>query len=202
MRVQFVLDYRSPYSYLANTQVRTLDAEIDYQPIDILAVMKQVNNQPSPMCPPKARYAGVDTARWAKHYGVPYSPNRALLGALRQEQFKNALLSRLGIAAQELGVFPQLHDALFRAVWAGSDDLATSEGRALFLANHALPAELWEVAESPDVGARQAANNDRAATSGVFGVPTFFVDDEMFFGNDRLAFVKTRLESSKARAVQ
>jgi 2-hydroxychromene-2-carboxylate isomerase len=71
MQVQFLLDYRSPYAYLANTQMALLDAQIDYEPIDILAVMKKVNNQPSPMCPPKAKYAGLDAMRWANIMACP-----------------------------------------------------------------------------------------------------------------------------------
>jgi len=79
MQVQFMLDYRSPYAYLASTQMRSMGALIKYEPIEIVSVMKRVNNQPSPMCPPKAKYAGLDAARWAKQYGVPYSPATLLL---------------------------------------------------------------------------------------------------------------------------
>jgi len=68
MRIEFIFDYRSPYSYLANTQLKGLGADVDYKPVDIVAVMKKVNNQPSPLCPPKARYAGIDAARWARLY--------------------------------------------------------------------------------------------------------------------------------------
>jgi 2-hydroxychromene-2-carboxylate isomerase len=132
MQVQFVLDYRSPYAYLANTQIASLGAQVSYEPVDILSVMKEVNNQPSPMCPPKAKYAGLDATRWAKHYGVPFSPNMALLAALRQGDLENDLLSRAGIAGQLLGVFQQTNDALFSAVWSGVDDLSTGrDGRNL-----------------------------------------------------------------------
>jgi hypothetical protein len=51
--VDFFLDYRS-------------------EPVDIVAVMRKVNNQPSPLCPPKARYAGIDAQRWAEHYDVVF----------------------------------------------------------------------------------------------------------------------------------
>lgn len=194
MQLQFVLDYRSPYAYLANTQTAVLDAQIDYEPVDIVVVMKAVNNQPSPMCPPKAKYAALDAARWAKLHGVPFAPNRALLEALRDGRCRSDLLSRAAIASQLLGVFGSTNDALFRAVWAGTDDLASVEGRSRFAVSRALPEELWTMADSADVEARLAANSGRAAIRGVFGVPTFFVDDEMFFGNDRLDLVKARLQ--------
>ena len=118
MQIRFVLDYRSPYAYLANTQIRLLSAPIKYEPVDILWVMKQVNNQPSPMCPPKAKYARLDATRWVRQYGVPFSPNGRLIEAMKLGQFKNDLLSCAGIAAQKLGVFERGNNALFDAVWA------------------------------------------------------------------------------------
>jgi len=197
MRIDFVLDYRSPYAYLANTQLGASGADILYQPVDILWVMKQVNNQPTPMCPPKAKYAAIDAGRWALQYGVPFAPNMALLGAMRQGQFKGELMSRAAIAGQQIGAFAWVNNALFRALWAGSDDLASADGRAQFLADHDLPRELWDVAETAEVEARLAANNGNAVTRGVFGVPTFFLEEEMFFGNDRLGFIRDRLEMAR-----
>ena len=134
MDIEFVYDYRSPYAYLANTQLGTLGAGIVYEPINALAVMKAVNNQPSPLCPPKARYAGIDAARWAKHYGVAFSPNRALLQAMAASQFDGTLLSRAALAAQQLGVFANAHKALFEAVWASDADLVSVDGREAFFA--------------------------------------------------------------------
>jgi 2-hydroxychromene-2-carboxylate isomerase len=52
MQIQFILDYRSPYAYLANTQIMSMGVQIKYEPVEIVSVMKRVNNQPSPMCPP------------------------------------------------------------------------------------------------------------------------------------------------------
>ena len=200
MQVDFILDYRSPYAYLANTQITSLGVQVNYEPVEIVSVMKRVNNQPSPMCPPKAKYAGLDAMRWAKLYGVPFSPNRPLLDALRTGQVESDLLSRAGIAAQKLGVFQQASDALFGAVWASSAELTSAEDRSHFLTSRALPQELWDMAESTEIRDLLAANGERAVTRGVFGVPTFLVDDEMFFGNDRLSFVKAKLELAKARA--
>ncbi|WP_024519504.1 2-hydroxychromene-2-carboxylate isomerase [Bradyrhizobium sp. Tv2a-2] len=195
MPIEFVLDYRSPYSYLASTQITKLGAQVHYQPIDIVWVMKKVDNQPSSLDSPKVRYSVVDGVRWAKQYGVPFSPNVKLFDALMQGQVRSDLLSRAGIAGQQLGAFEKVSSALFTVVWGGnSDDLTSEEGRSKFAKSHALPPELWDVANSDDVGEKLATNNERAAARGVFGVPTFFVGDEMFFGNDRLSFVKARLQ--------
>jgi 2-hydroxychromene-2-carboxylate isomerase len=202
MQIQFILDYRSPYAYLANTQIMSMGVQIKYEPVEIVSVMKRVNNQPSPMCPPKAKYAGLDAARWAKHYGAPYSPNRPLLEALRTGQLKSDLLSRAAIAAQKLGAFQQVNDALFGAVWASSAELASAGDRLNFLTSRALPLELWDIAESAEIQELLAANGEQAIAQGVFGVPTFFVDGEMFFGNDRLDFVKAKLDAARAKINQ
>jgi 2-hydroxychromene-2-carboxylate isomerase len=195
MTLEFYLDYRSPYSYLAGTQVRNWEIPIGYSPVDIVAVMKMVNNQPSPLCPPKARYAEMDARRWAKLYDVPFSPNAALLKAMQTGTLDGSLLSRVALASQKIGVFERVNDALLGAVWAGTDDLVTERGRAAFLETHAIVAsDLWRVASSSEIVALLRLKDQEAADRGVFGVPTFFLENEMFFGNDRLDFIKTRLK--------
>jgi len=194
MSLEFVLDYRSPYSYLANTKVAELCPQATYQVVDIINVMKQVHNQPSPECPAKARYSAVDATRWAKLYKVAWAPNMAFLGAMRDKSFDGAVLSRAGLAAQELGVFSIANDALFTAVWAGTVDLLSAEGKAQFLAKHGIDVDIWAHADSKVIRERLASCDEHAAVRGVFGVPTFFVGDEMFFGNDRLDFVRAALK--------
>jgi len=194
MDVQFFLDYRSPYSYLAATQLDTLGVDIVLEPVNILAVMKTVNNQPSPVCPPKMRYAGVDAARWAKHYGVAYSPNRALLQAMAAGQFDGTLLSRAGVAARRLGVLANVNKALFEAVWASDADLSSEAGRNAFFAARGISGDdLWRLALDAHTGELLADADRKAVERGVFGVPTFVVAGELFFGNDRLDFVRARL---------
>jgi 2-hydroxychromene-2-carboxylate isomerase len=64
-----------PVLLFGQSQVKRLGVQIVYTPVDIVSVMKKVTNQPSTMCPPKAKYAGIDSARWARHYDIPFSPN-------------------------------------------------------------------------------------------------------------------------------
>lgn len=197
MNLQSVFDYRSPYGYLANTRLPGLNHPVDYFAVDILAVMKQVGNQPSPACPPKMKYSGIDAARWAALYQVPFAPNAGLFQAMRAGELDGALLVRAALAAQQLDVFDTLHPALFAAVWAGEDDLASASGRTAFLRKLAVDADVWSLADSPAIQEQLAAHNDQAVSRGVFGVPTFFCDDEMYFGNDRLDFVRAALHPVK-----
>ncbi|MEF2118049.1 2-hydroxychromene-2-carboxylate isomerase [Pseudomonas aeruginosa] len=194
MNLQSVFDYRSPYAYLANTRLPELNSPISYFPVDILEVMKKVNNQPSPACPAKAKYSGADAGRWAAIYGVPLAPNAGFFQAMRAGQVDGAILARAAVAALEVSTFDLVHSALFEAVWAGTDDLVTPEGRTAFLQKLGLDVDIWQLADSSAVREQLAANDEEAARRGVFGVPTFFCGDEMFFGNDRLDFVRAALK--------
>jgi 2-hydroxychromene-2-carboxylate isomerase len=153
-----------------------------------------VNNQPSPECPAKAKYSGMDAQRWAKLYDVKFSPNRALLKAMGTGAFDGTSLSRVALVAQRLGIFDRVNDALFEAMWAGDDDLASEQGRSNFLQSRKIVVDdLWSRAAEPEIAELQTKQAKEAADRGVFGVPTMFVDGEMFFGNDRLSFVEARI---------
>jgi len=194
--LQFVLDYRSPYSYLANSQLRRWTERIEYRPVDLVDLMKRVNNQLSPLCPPKARYALMDAKRWAMARGVPFSPNQAFFQAMRKGAIDGALLSRVAVAAQSTGVFGKVNDALFEAVWADRADLISPEGRSAFLERLDVGGvDLWQLALADNVTEQLSSHNDEAVSRGVFGVPTIFVGEEMFFGNDRMELVRTRLQA-------
>src|SRR3979411_2088125 len=194
MPMDFVFDYPSPYAYLAITKRAGLGGVVRYEPIGIVEVMKRVNNQPSPACPPKARYAGIDAARWAHRYGVPFEINQAFLTALGTGTFDYQILTRGALVAQELGVFALYNAAMFSAIWGKPQDIVSEVGREIFLKRLGIDAShFWRRAESPDLRAELQRRNEVAAQRGVFGVPTFFVDNELFFGNDRLDFVRERL---------
>jgi 2-hydroxychromene-2-carboxylate isomerase len=191
MPVEFVFDYPSPYAYLASTQLENLGVPVCYEPIGIVEVMKRVNNQPSPACPPKARYAAIDAARWAHRYDVPFEINQAFLTALGTGTFDYQILTRGALVAQELDVFAPYNTAVFAAIWGKPQDIVTEGGRETFLKTLGIDAShFWRRAESPDLHEELRRRNDVAAQRGVFGVPTFFVDNEMYFGNDRLDFVR------------
>jgi len=103
-------------------------------------------------------------------------------------------LMRAALVAQDTGVFERFHRAMWRAMWVDGANLGDNEvlGRALAAAGLDAPAIL-ERTRDDAVKARLKANCDEALARGAFGMPTFFVGDEMFFGNDRLDFVDAAL---------
>jgi 2-hydroxychromene-2-carboxylate isomerase len=196
-RLEFFYDYGSPYSYLADTQLAALrertGCEIVYRPMLLGAVFKATGNRSPAMEPieAKRRYGAVELARWVAHLRVPFQMNPHF-------PINTLPLMRAAHAARELGVFRPFHAALYPAFWARGEDLGAPAVAQRVLADAGLDAGAILAAAGAD-GPKQAlrATTDEAIARGVFGAPTFFVGDEMFFGNDRLPFVERALVEAR-----
>lgn len=192
-RLEFFYDYVSPFSYLANSQLSSLvertGAELVYRPFFLGGVMQATGNQPPATLPARAKYMPKDIARWARRYGVPFAfnPNFPI----------NTLQAmRAALAAQEQGVFPAYHAALFRAAWVEPVNLGDAATLRDVIAKAGLDAErILARAGADEIKERLKANTAEAVERGAFGAPTLFVGDEMFFGNDRFDFVEEALRA-------
>ena len=193
-RLEFFFDFRSPYSYLANTQLPGLDVEVAYRPFEILGLMKEVGNVPtSIICKPKSKYLGADLGRWVGLYGVPFqrNPDLATIDGRR--------LLRAVLAADELGQAPAAVSAIFRAVWGVPAPLATAADVAAVLEAAGVSApDLASRIDDPALDEALDKATADAAGRGVFGAPAMFVGEEMFFGNDRFDFVREALARQEA----
>jgi 2-hydroxychromene-2-carboxylate isomerase len=190
--VEIFYDFRSPYSYLAFTRLLTMDVPLTLRPMQILTVMERVGNVPTTItCAAKGRYARADLGRWAQRYQLMLNP--ADMRAVDGDACSRAVLAT-ATPADALAVTM----ALYRACWSEANALASSADIIAALA--AAGIETAQIAAGIDLAetaAALAANTDEAVARGVFGTPTMFVGDTMFFGNDRLDFVAeelTRLE--------
>ncbi len=184
--VEFLFDYSSPFTYLASTQIervaRERGATVVWRPILLGGLFKEIGNPIVPileMSEARRRYLRQDLLDWAGHWGVPFQwPSRFPMATV------TALRMSLAAPAAEL---PRLAHALFRAFWVEDRDLndkatlqsvadrAGFDGAAL-LARTADPAIKGQLLE----------NTSGAVRRGVYGAPSFFVRDELFFGQDRL----------------
>jgi len=199
-QIDFYFDFPSPYSYLASTQLPKLaqsyGVTIAYRPFRILEAMKIVNNRPTTIeSAAKGKYAGADLVRWVKRYGVPFerNPNR--------RNFDFALLGQIVLAANDQGRGQDCVNAIFAAAWASADNIGDKSVLAQRLdAAGFSGANLIEQASGADYAARLNDDTTKAAERGVFGAPTIFVGDELFFGNDRLDFVAEALAAAKKAA--
>lgn len=188
--IDLYFDFRSPYSYLAHSQLGSLGATVNYHPVDIVAVMKQVGNTPTTItCPAKGKYAGADLQRWAKRYSIPLSPRKDM------RSIDGRRLLRAVLAAEECGLAGETVAAIFPAFWGNGSPLGTTEDLARILEGAGI-ADARIVSRVDDGGLdnRLTEKSQQAGERGVFGAPTFIVNGEMFFGNDRLEFIRERLE--------
>jgi 2-hydroxychromene-2-carboxylate isomerase len=185
--VAFHFDYRSPYSYLAMTQIG--DLELTLHPFDVIDVMNRVGNTPTTItCKVKGAYASVDLGRWAQRYRVPFSRNPQM------REIDGRRLLRATLAIPEGPDRRKAVEALFRAMWAEPAPLGSPVEIATLLASSGVTGGmLAEQMDSAELEAKLDASNAAAAARGVFGSPSFFVGDEMFFGNDRLEFLREAL---------
>ena len=186
MKVEFFYDYVSVYSYLANSQLGNFaGAEIVYRPMFLGAVMEATDNRPPGTVKAKGRYLQTDIRRWAEHYSLTFKMNPVF-----PQNTLKAL--RLALVAQKKGAFETVHQALFDAMWIYEKDLNDKEVLAEIAAKAALSLEdIEDVAIKDEL----KANTNEACERGAFGAPTFFVGDQMFFGNDRFDFIKHALEN-------
>jgi 2-hydroxychromene-2-carboxylate isomerase len=188
--LDFYFDYRSPYAYLAQTQVRKLGVEIAWRPFEILQLMDKVGNVPTSItCKTKGKYLGTDLMRWVALYGVPVARNPHGAGRVARR------LLRATLAADEVGRADAAVAAIFAGYWGGSGaPLVTPADLVALLEKAGVSApDLLARIEDPALDAALDAATDEAAARGVFGAPTMYVGDEMFFGNDRFDFIRASL---------
>lgn len=190
--VEFFYDFGSPTVYLAATQLPAIaaavGATIDWRPMLLGGVFKSTGNQSPVVVPAKAAYMNNDLERFAKRYGVPFRFNPHF-------PINTLALMRGAVAYQDdVVVSSTYRDAIFRAIWVEARNLNEPDVIGQVLSDAGLdPAELMNRIGQQTVKDQLIANTEEAVNRGVFGAPTFFVGEQMFFGQDRLDFVAEAL---------
>lgn len=183
-KLEFFYDYVSLYSYLADSQMKNLPGvEIVYRPMLLGAVMKETGNWAPGIVKAKGKHLEVDARRWAERYGIPMKMNPVF-----PQNTVKAL--RLALVALGQGGFDAVHKSMFDAMWVNERNLDDQQLIAEIAAEADLSASAVEDSAIKDA---LKANTAEAVERGVFGAPTFFVGDEMFFGNDRFEFIREAL---------
>ena len=90
----------------------------------------------------------------------------------------------------------RLSGAVFKAVWSEERNIADADVLAQLLSEQGLSADRQQQAASAEVAQRYAANTQQAIDNAVFGAPSYVVDGEMFWGQDRLDFVERKLAAN------
>jgi 2-hydroxychromene-2-carboxylate isomerase len=191
--VDFFFDVGSPASYLAWTQLPPLcekhDAAVVYRPMLLGGVYQATGNASPATIPVKGRYTQMDYERHARRYGVPFRDNPHF-------PIITLFLMRAvtGIQMRQPERLQQLLACVFKGLWIDALDLNQPQLTADVLkAGGFDPGEIERLTQAPEVKAALKATTEEAVGRGVFGAPTLFVGDEMFFGQDRMDFVREAL---------
>lgn len=191
--VDFYFDFGSPAAYLAWTQLPKLcsdtGAQLVWKPILLGGVFQASGNRAPISVPLKGSYLFVDLARFARRYDVPLRMNPNF-------PINTLTLMRIAVGLQQRQDrhFADYCAAMFRAIWVQAQNLNDPAVVAAVLVQAGLEAqELLALSSEPAVKEELKAVTAAAVQRGVFGAPTFFVAEQMFWGQDRLDFVREAL---------
>jgi len=192
-QVEFFFDFGSPTSYLAYTQLPKIAAEcgaqIAWRPMLLGGVFKATGNTSPVTVPAKGRWMSDDIARWARRYGVPFAFNPHF-----PVNTLTLMRGAVGLQLRQPDSFGRYVDAVFNAMWAAPRNLGDPAVLAAALGEAGFDAQAFmALVNEPEVKARLVANTEEAVARGVFGAPTCFVGEQMYFGQDRLDFVREAL---------
>jgi 2-hydroxychromene-2-carboxylate isomerase len=191
--VELFFDVGSPASYLAWTQLPDLchraGATLVHRPMLLGGVFQATGNVSPATVAAKGRYMTADLARFARRYGVAFRMNPHFpINTL------TLMRAAAGVQLRAPQRLAEYVDAVFKAIWIDGLNLNDPVVAAQALANAGFdPAQLFAWAGEAEVKAALRANTEEAVARGVFGAPTMFVGGEMFFGQDRLDFVREAL---------
>jgi 2-hydroxychromene-2-carboxylate isomerase len=177
--IDFYFDYASPWSYLASELLpaRFPEVKIRYRPIYLRGL--EMFSKGLPYSSNKLRYIGQDLLRCAEHEQIPIRiPTNFPINGL--------YAVRGALAALEANRFDEYHRMMFRAAWLEDRDIG----------NKSVVQELAPGLDidAPAIKEKLKRDTAEAESRGIFGVPTFFVGDEMFWGHDRLDYVARALK--------
>jgi 2-hydroxychromene-2-carboxylate isomerase len=186
-KIEFCFDFGSPTSYFAWQILRRIadksDTEIVWHPMLLGGVFKATGNVSPVSIPAKGAYMGADMQRFADKYDINYTFN---------EHFPiNTLVLMRGAAGlMDDERFDAYVTAAYNSIWADNKNMGDIEVAGQVLVDAGFdPAEFMALVSDDAVKDKLKTLTEDAVNRGVFGAPTMFVGEEMFFGQDRMHFV-------------
>ena len=193
--LEFFFDLGSPAAYLAFRRLPAIceaaDATLQWRPMLLGGVFQATGNQSPVNIPAKGRYLFADLQRFARRHDIPFRQNPHF-------PINTLTLMRMatGLQLREPQRLVPYVDAMYGAIWVDGLDMNDPTVVAGVLREAGFePEAVMALAGNPEVKQRLKGDTQEAVARGVFGAPTFFVDGEMYWGQDRLDFVKEALEA-------
>lgn len=185
----------SPWTYLGHARLVAMadaaGATVRLKPMDLNQVFPVSGGLPlAQRAPQRQAYRLVELARFAQHLQLPLNLQPRFFPVKSDDAARLILAVEAGQGAPQALAFA---GRVMAAVWAQERNIADATVLAELLADQGLPAALLDVAQAPEVQQRYQAFTQEAIDLQVFGAPTYVVDGEMFWGQDRLDFVERAL---------
>ena len=194
--VEFYFDLGSPYSYLAYYRLLQIaeqqEIQIVYKPILLGGVFKATGNRSPIEIPVKGVYSILDMQRWAEYYQIPMQMNPHF-------PMNTLTLMRIltGVQLLHLEKFEQVLKLLFDAMFGTPQNLNEPTVLAEVLEPSGFSVDdIMSMVQSEVVKQKLITETEQAIQRGIFGAPTFFMGDEMYWGQDRLHFVEQALNKA------
>ncbi|WP_439112212.1 2-hydroxychromene-2-carboxylate isomerase [Hydrogenophaga sp.] len=193
------LDYyfapQSPWMYLGHARLNELlqrtDTEVRVRPVDFGHIFSVSGGLPLPQrAPQRQAYRLVELRRFSEALGLPLNPQPRHFPLPGDP---SALLITAVATHDGAGAAMRLTGAIGQAIWAQERNMADAAELAAVLAECGLDAQRLAQAQDADNQALYAQHTREAVDAGVFGAPSYAVDGEIFWGQDRLDFVERRL---------
>lgn len=190
----FYFDFGSPNFYLARHDIagieRRTGATFRYVPVLLGGLFKLTGNQAPMMAfahiPAKLAYQQNEIRRYAARRAIPFTMNPHF-------PVNTLMLMRGAVAAERLGMLEPYIAAMLRYMWVEPRKLDDAEILAQSLRDAGLAEAILADAQTPEVKQQLVDNTEAAAARGVFGIPSFAVGEEIFFGKDSLPEVEREL---------
>ena len=188
-KVDFYFDFASPNAYLSHKVMQSIKertgAEVNYIPVLLGGIFKETYNKP-PMelffgVKNKNEYQNIEMQRFIERHDLHSFKMNPHFPVISLQIIRGA------IAAENDGYLEDYIDKVLVHMWEEPKKMDDPEVIHSAFEESGLDAnKLMEQMQNPDVKAKLIANTEAAVERGVFGIPTFFVGDEMFFGKDKL----------------
>lgn len=193
--VEFLFDYASPWAYLASEMLdKTLPGiSVHYRPIYLRGLESFAQGMPYSFR--KTQYILKDYLRCSQHENIATCfPSKFPINGL--------YALRGAVWALEAGVFPAYHHAIFRAAWRDNRDISAKETVIAIAGEQGIDTQQFSAGiEKSAIKDKLKEDTANAQERGVFGVPSFFVDDELFWGHDRVDYVARAVRTARGLAV-
>jgi|TARA_R110001583_G_scaffold193866_3_gene363378 2-hydroxychromene-2-carboxylate isomerase len=184
---------QSPWAFLGIRRAAEIatrhNAKIDHRPVKASEIFKHGGGLPLKQRPlPRQEYRMVELKRWRRYLGIPLNENPKFFPT--NEQLAAGTIIAAKIDGQDV---TNLIATLMEDIWLNDRDASSPDVIAEALHANGLSSQYLELAQDSTVMDTYDAYTRDAVTANIFGVPTYFIGDEMFWGQDRLDFVDRAL---------